>query len=280
MPFINSPSAAISLNATLRAHPLGSCFRALARVFFAVGALAVMLTCANTAGAQSPLTLFNQANNEYKQQRYEEARKLYEQITQSGVSSPQVFYNMGNACARLGRNGEAVICYERARELTPRDQDIAANLAKVAPSGNNPERFILFTPIFWILDHFALREWMGAFLSVFFAAGLIGGIYFAMINTVWRNLMRIALYALGAMVIVAGLFVGAKYYQYNFVHYSVILKANVPVYSGPGERFSQIIVLPEGAKVRRIGFDDPAWAEIVMMDSQKGFTQAQNLRAI
>ena len=41
----------------------------------------------------------------------------------------RVFYNLGNSYQRLGKYGYAILAYERARLLTPRDPDLSANLA-------------------------------------------------------------------------------------------------------------------------------------------------------
>ena len=45
-------------------------------------------------------------------------------------------YNVGNAYARAGKPGLAVLNYERARLLTPDDPDLAANLATVRRSAH------------------------------------------------------------------------------------------------------------------------------------------------
>jgi len=39
-----------------------------------------------------------------------------------------VYYNLGNACFRQGKLGFAILNYEQARRLAPRDPDILANL--------------------------------------------------------------------------------------------------------------------------------------------------------
>jgi hypothetical protein len=42
--------------------------------------------------------------------------------------SAAALYNQGNACARAGKTGQAILNYERAQLLAPNDSDIAANL--------------------------------------------------------------------------------------------------------------------------------------------------------
>jgi hypothetical protein len=47
-------------------------------------------------------------------------------------------YNQGNAYARAGKPGLAVLNYERAKLLAPNDPDIAANLRRVRDTANLP----------------------------------------------------------------------------------------------------------------------------------------------
>ena len=48
-----------------------------------------------------------------------------------GTTSAALLYDLGNAHARKGEVGLAVLCYERARILAPGDPDVRANLNRV-----------------------------------------------------------------------------------------------------------------------------------------------------
>lgn len=224
--------------------------------------------------------LYNKANTEYQQQRYGEARELYSQIIRAGIQSADVFYNMGNACARLGKTGEAVLNYERARRLAPRDPELATNLKKIAPADNDPQHFILFRPFFWIVGSFSLGEWLGTFFTFFFLAAITGAFYYAVPMRGYTPWLRRAFYGFGVLTCILGVFAGAQY-QHESTEYSVVMKPNAPIYSGPGEKFSQLVTAPEGTKLQRLSFsNDPTWAQVMLMDGQKGFTLMQNLESI
>src|SRR5580692_3330165 len=55
----------------------------------------------------------------------------------AGYSAPSL-YNLANSFARAGKPGLAVLNYERARLLDPKDPDIDANLRRVRESSGLP----------------------------------------------------------------------------------------------------------------------------------------------
>lgn len=72
---------------------------------------------------------FNSANKLYAQGKFAEAATAYESILQTGVESPALLFNAGNAEFKAGHLGQAIAAYRRASLLTPRDAELRANLA-------------------------------------------------------------------------------------------------------------------------------------------------------
>jgi hypothetical protein len=68
---------------------------------------------------------FKAANQFYDAGKFAEAAAAYEKIE---PKTAHVYYNLGNAWFRQGKLGAAILNYERARRLAPRDPDILANL--------------------------------------------------------------------------------------------------------------------------------------------------------
>src|SRR4029077_19623718 len=56
-----------------------------------------------------------------------------------GHESGPVYFNLGNAYFRAGNPGRAILNYERARRLMPRDPDLHANLGFARPGGEDEE---------------------------------------------------------------------------------------------------------------------------------------------
>jgi tetratricopeptide (TPR) repeat protein len=72
---------------------------------------------------------FDQANQRFKSGDFAGAATAYEQIIAAEGPRASVYYNLGNSYQQLKRYGPAILAYERARLLTPRDPDLLANLA-------------------------------------------------------------------------------------------------------------------------------------------------------
>ena len=71
---------------------------------------------------------FLNANRLYADGDYLEAAQAYQSLIESGVKDPAVYYNLANAFHKLNRTAEAILYFERAHRLAPRDRDIQLNL--------------------------------------------------------------------------------------------------------------------------------------------------------
>jgi tetratricopeptide (TPR) repeat protein len=86
----------------------------------------VLLLAATAPGCRAgSADEFKAANALYDAGKFSEAITAYEQIQ---PKTANLFFNLGNANFRAGQVGRAVLNYERARRLEPRDPDILANL--------------------------------------------------------------------------------------------------------------------------------------------------------
>jgi tetratricopeptide (TPR) repeat protein len=68
---------------------------------------------------------FKAANQLYDAGKFSDAVAAYEKLQ---PKTANLYFNLGNACFRDGQIGRAILNYERARQLSPRDPDVLANL--------------------------------------------------------------------------------------------------------------------------------------------------------
>lgn len=120
--------------------------------------LCCVLLCLAGLSSRAWAGPWEEANAAFVSGDYNKALPLYEEELAREGSSAARLYNMGNTLAKLSRNGEAVLCYERAALLAPRDADIQANLKLARPltAATLTESPPLWkAPLYWL----SLHEW-------------------------------------------------------------------------------------------------------------------------
>ncbi len=83
--------------------------------------------CSMTAADRAT---FARANQLAEAGQVAAAVNLYEQLSGQGIVNADLFYDLGQAYAQLGKTTQAVEYYTRAAQLAPRDGQIAARLSQ------------------------------------------------------------------------------------------------------------------------------------------------------
>lgn len=78
--------------------------------------------------SQSPEELFQKANGQYKLEQYESAIKTYSQIDSLGLTSSELYYNIGNCYYKLNKVAHSIYNYEKALLIDPLNSDARNNL--------------------------------------------------------------------------------------------------------------------------------------------------------
>ena len=88
-----------------------------------------LIVCVLLPGpAAGQLAAFEEGNQLYQDGDYQAALDSYLQISEAGYESGEAYYNIGNAYFKLGELGLAIVNYQRALRLMPRDDDVRTNL--------------------------------------------------------------------------------------------------------------------------------------------------------
>lgn len=101
--------------------------------------LSVVLVGCNDHHTINAAEFFGKANAAYKNGDYKSAAEFYQKIVDDGMASAALYYNLGNSFLKQGQLGRAIVWYERALRLQPRDSDLRANRAYARGMIKNPE---------------------------------------------------------------------------------------------------------------------------------------------
>lgn len=236
----------------------------------------------NTWG-QQPETLFEQANQHYAEENYQQAIDLYEQVLKQGVESAELYFNLGNAWYRRGEMPEAVLYYEKARLLQPRDEEIQHNLRIATQlTGDEIEAVPEFFLTQWrktLMHALSVDTWalLGLIAFAISMAGL--ALYFGTVYARRKRLgftVAVAFFLLAA----ASLSLGAGLKNELTSHkQAIVFTPSVTVRSAPNEQSTSLFVVHEGTKVD-IQETSGNWYEIRLANGEVGWLRQDDVRKI
>lgn len=111
-----------------------------------------------TYAASGDDVVWKKANNFYVQKQYDSAAYYYNILLKKYPENAMIRYNMGNVSFRLNKIGAAVLHYQKAALLDPRNKEIQDNLLLAKGRIQNPVPEA--TPIFFV-------RWWNGFLQLF-----------------------------------------------------------------------------------------------------------------
>jgi tetratricopeptide (TPR) repeat protein len=220
--------------------------------------------------------LFVQANTLYQNGDFDSAERLYRQTMEKGADSGALYYNLGNACFKQKKLGEAIYFWEKARRRLPGDPDIRENLElagllvvdriEVPPDP---------LPLRWLdsaLHRLTINQdsWIALILFV------LANIFFA--AYLRARSRRSAIYTLtlavgaGILFMAFGCSLGWKLYEKNSRQEGVIVEQKADVRSGPGSENITVFTVHEGIQVRVRG-ESSGWYQISLPNGWSGWLQ-------
>ncbi len=227
--------------------------------------------------------LFQQGNNHYLKGNYTKTIEVFEKLVDRGYEGKSLYYNLGNAYFRTGKIGLAILYYEKAKRLSPSDEDVKYNLtfanSKISDKIETLPRFFVFD--WWenLLAMLSITGW--TYLSYLFYILILlsfGYYYFA------RSLkvQRISFYsgivsAVLLFFILILLFVNLNR-ELN-VKYAVIIEPEVLTKFSPDLNSKDAFIVHEGLKVKaEDSLSD--WIKIKLIDGKIGWLKKSSLKII
>ncbi len=235
-----------------------------------------------TAGlsGEAPTELFEKANRLYQQGKFKQAANLYLEIINRGYPSPVLWYNLGNSYVKSGKTGNAVVAYERAIRFAPRDRDLRDNLSLIQPSENKKQPFILLIPFVAILNYFTLNELFLIAEILYLSVCMIFILKLLRLSEKLTIIMRKLVKPVLVLFLISLCFFALKFHREMMLTHGVIIEDKTIARSGPGEEFTEIMLLPEGTKCRLLAGKSNGWVKIRSAGGRTGYIPSPAIEKI
>lgn len=243
----------------------------------------LLVFISNIVSAQNADALFADANNLYKEGKYEEAITLYKQIENTKAVSSELYYNLGNAYYKLNKVAPSIYNYEKALILNPLNEDaknnllIAQKLTLDRIEGLPKTLFQKLNTNF--LEKLHYNTW--GYLAVIFS--IIGSILFLSFYLSFNSTKKRVFFITSIFSFLALIFVlVVAYQQYNSAinkKEAIIFATEVNVKNAPTINSDEIFTLHEGTKVLVLDTVD-SWKKIKLIDGKIGWLQTNTIQII
>ena len=220
---------------------------------------------------------FFEASQAYKNHQFQQAADGYRQLIENGYENGAVYYNLGNAYFRLGDLGRAILSYERARLLIPRDNDLAFNLSHARNQVQDAFTDLQMSSLSDFLGLESLNRY-----EVFFGFVLLNLLFFSLLcirlykKTEWTYYLSIFL----AIVLgIGGCAWALKWYTWAIDNRAVILSEEIVVQAGPDSRDTDLFKLHAGTVVR-VERTENDWTLLQLSKDKRGWAESNQLERI
>lgn len=233
--------------------------------------------------AQSPDERYEQAGELYSSGDYPGSAAIYRQLYEEGYRSEDLLYNAGNAFFRSGDNANAILFYERAKLVSPADEDIDYNL-QIARS-RITDRFETVPRLFFArwFDFLSLLASTNTWAVIALALFIIALIFAVIFLTRARARGRLIPFWIAVVSLVFSALIAVLSIRNNSLvnnnRNAIITCSIVTGRSAPGENASELFVIHSGTKV---GVEQELgdYFEVMLPDGNKGWVSADCLEKI
>jgi tetratricopeptide (TPR) repeat protein len=250
------------------------------RIFFISVIFILISTGINASEIDS---ILNEANTYYQSENFEMAVQSYKLLVGKGYASATLYYNIGNAYYKTGDYVNAVLYYEKAKLLDPKNEDILHNLELA--NLHIVDKIEVIPVIFykkWINDlirSFSSNTWAIISISFFIGTLILFLLFFFSGNIIvkktgfWLGLFFIFI------SILSFTFSGSRKRMITDNNTAILISPTVTVKSSPSVTGKDLFIIHEGVKVLitdKIG----DWNEIKLSDGKQGWLLTKDLAEI
>lgn len=242
--------------------------------------LFVCITAVSVAdgGKVSAERIFYKANDLYEAGKYDEAVEAYLKLVREGKESGNLYYNLGNSYFKTGLLGKAVLYYEKARRLMPRDGDLEANykhaLSFTEGTLRETDRVWFLRFIYNTFEQFSLNEITILLSSIFLF------IFITMVIGIYSRARRpVIISALILLFLFSAAFIALCERMDLLGKEAVVMIKSTDAKFEPFNRATTHFTLYEGMKARVI-LRKRGWDKIQRPDGKAGWVESSVIEFI
>ncbi len=237
------------------------------------------LVCAAHSVGSDPGSVFQEANTCYRTGDYAKAAGLYESLIEKTPRVAAFHYDLANTYVRLGKLSQAILNYEQALRLDPRNADIRENLNhtrglleyRVEDTRN---WYLKATEA--VLKYATEREIYGVVLGVLFVFLLSGILYFLRGRGVFWNPWQQFVFGLLLLVALVGL---GKQVQSNLIRDAIVVDKECEARFGPSEHDQVAFKMGEGIKVFVVDRRED-WSRVLLTNGESGWVRDSDISEV
>jgi tetratricopeptide (TPR) repeat protein len=235
------------------------------------------------AGTELLIAAFNEGNAHYQSGDFAAAERSYRKLIDQGIDSGSVYYNLGNACFKQRKLGEAIYYWEKARRRRPGDPDVRENLQFAnlmivdridVPEDPVPVRFLSRA-----IHAFTVVQESRIALVLFILANILLGIYQLAPKPRLASRALIGSITVGLLAGIVSCSLAWKVYEEGHRRQGVIIEQKVDVRSGPGAENITVVTVHEGIVVR-VRSESNGWVQVILPNGWNGWLPGNAVRIL
>ena len=226
--------------------------------------------------------LFQKSNEYYTNGDYQNAVNGYLDVLDSGFESSELYFNLGNSFYKLNNIPDSNFYYEKAKSISPNDEDILTNLIfaknlridkiEILPT-TQMQNFKLS-----ILNLFSEKGWAILLISLIWFMSFTFIFYIISKDSKFKRLfftISIVLMILSSLT----LFINLEKKKLSTIKYAIVYDKEIEVWSEPNNISELKFLLHEGTKVKQLDVIED-WVNIQLENGTLGWIQSSSLRVL
>ena len=219
----------------------------------------------------------------YKENDFKGAAQAWESARSAGAEDWRLYYNLGNAHARLNEPARAVLNYERAQRLAPKESRIRENLEFVRlrlkdrfPEAGQGLTSRLLDTLYNLLSTSGLAVLV---LALVLLLNALWAVVQLTADPIRRAPLTLAASLVLAALLLAGPLLAIRVYREHAVVRGVVMAATVTARSAPQADGTDLFVVHEGTSVR-LWETVEGWQRITLPNGLTGFVPLETIERI